>query len=71
MLQRSALLNAAAIGLLASLGKQTVRVYRKPVIGLLVTGSELRKAGTVLREGEIYGPTLRPSSLPWSRVVIP
>lgn len=54
VLQRPALLNAAAIGLLASLGKQTVRVYRKPVIGLLVTGSELRKAGTVLREGEIY-----------------
>ena len=67
MLQRSALLNAAAIGLLASLGKQTVRVYRKPVIDCLVTGSELRKAEQSCGRGDLLSPTLRPSSLPWSR----
>ncbi|GMG19183.1 unnamed protein product [Ambrosiozyma monospora] len=53
------------VGLLASVGINTVKVYRKPTIGVLSTGDELRDVSNSsdgqLRYGEIYDsnrPTL-------------
>jgi len=38
-------LRAAEIGLLATVGKiKSIKVYRKPIIGLLSTGNELVEA---------------------------
>ena len=47
-------LNAAAIGLLASLGYAKLVVFSKPAIGLLVTGNELQVPGKMLSPGQIY-----------------
>jgi molybdopterin molybdotransferase len=42
------------IGVLASLGLAEVRVARRPVVGVLTTGSELRNPGEPLAAGQIY-----------------
>lgn len=47
-------LSAIDIGLLASLGIQTIRVQTKLVVGLLTTGDELCQPGTQLAAGQIY-----------------
>jgi molybdopterin molybdotransferase len=53
-LQKGTLLNAAAIGFLAGLGFTKVSVYKKPKVGIVVTGNELSKAGTSLEYGKVY-----------------
>ena len=53
-LEKGALLNAAAIGFLAGLGFTKVNVYKKPKVGIVVTGNELSKPGTPLEYGKVY-----------------
>ncbi len=48
------LMTPGAIGFLANLGLPTVPVYRRPVVDILVTGSELVKPGQDLPPGHIY-----------------
>ena len=45
---------AGAVGLLSALGLNEVSVARRPVAGLIATGSELLEAGEPLRPGKIY-----------------
>ncbi len=47
-------LAAKDIGIIASLGFPTVKVSKKPVIGILTTGSELKNPGEKLDSGQIY-----------------
>jgi molybdopterin molybdotransferase len=47
-------LTAGGIGLLAATGHADVVVGRRPVVGLMATGSELREAGQALAHGQIY-----------------
>jgi molybdopterin molybdotransferase len=47
-------LTAGRLALLAAVGCGQVEAARRPVVGLLATGSELREAGQALRPGEIY-----------------
>jgi molybdopterin molybdotransferase len=47
-------LNAAQAGLLAATGTERVLVARRPVVGLLATGDELREPGQPLSPGQIY-----------------
>jgi molybdopterin molybdotransferase len=47
-------LRPAEIGVLASLGKPTVKVHRKPVVSVLATGDELLEVGESLEPGKIY-----------------
>lgn len=47
-------LNAADLGLLASLGTAEVDVCRRPVVTFFSTGDELRGLGETLRPGEIH-----------------
>lgn len=49
-----AVLNAGHIALLSAVGLATVQAGRRPVVGLLATGSELREAGDALAPGQIY-----------------
>lgn len=53
-LSKGTKLNAAAIGYLAGLGITTVSVFKKPSVGILVTGNELVKPGNTLEYGKIY-----------------
>jgi molybdopterin molybdotransferase len=47
-------LRPSEIGVLASLGKVTIRVIRRPVIAILATGDELIELGKPLPTGKIY-----------------
>jgi len=49
-----AVLGPAHVGRLASMGRTQVRVARKPVVALLVTGTEVVRPGQPLRPGAIY-----------------
>lgn len=53
-LEKGTVLNAAAIGFLAGLGFTKVSVYKKPRVGIVVTGNELSKPGTPLEYGKVY-----------------
>lgn len=54
VLRKGALLRPAEIGVLASAGKGKIRVIRRPVVGILATGSELVEPGNPLLPGKIY-----------------
>jgi molybdopterin molybdotransferase len=47
-------LGAGKLGLLAAVGVSRVLVGRRPTVGLLATGSELKEAGESLKPGQIY-----------------
>ncbi|HWR94592.1 MAG TPA: molybdopterin molybdotransferase MoeA, partial [Flavobacterium sp.] len=53
-LSKGTVLNAAAIGFLAGLGITTVKVFKKPNVGIVVTGNELVKPGSPLEYGKVY-----------------
>lgn len=53
-LQKGTVLNAAAIGFLAGLGFDKASIYRKPKVGIVVTGNELVPAGQLLPYGKVY-----------------
>lgn len=53
-LKKDTVLNPAAVGLLAALGREKARVIRKPKVSLLVTGDELVKPGEKLAPGKIW-----------------
>lgn len=48
------LLTPAAIGFLACLGITEIEVYKKPKVGILVTGNELTEPGKKLKKGKIF-----------------
>lgn len=54
ILRKGAVLHAPQIGVLASIGRATVRVHRRPVVAILSTGDEVREPGTPLQPGQIY-----------------
>lgn len=54
VLAKGTVLRPAEIGVLASLGKERVRVIRRPVVAILATGDELVELGHPLAEGKIY-----------------
>ncbi|HAB18859.1 MAG TPA: molybdopterin molybdotransferase MoeA [Verrucomicrobiota bacterium] len=47
-------LGPAQLGLLGAAGVSSIRVYRRPRIGILITGSELVPPGQPLQPGQIY-----------------
>jgi molybdopterin molybdotransferase len=53
-LEKGTMLNAGAIGFLAGLGFTSVKVYKKPSVGIVVTGNELTKPGEPLEYGKVY-----------------
>ena len=53
-LMKGTALSPAAIGFLNTIGCAVVKVFKKPRIGILVTGNELVKPGIKLKPGQIY-----------------
>ncbi|QXP54908.1 molybdopterin molybdotransferase MoeA [Cellulophaga sp. HaHa_2_95] len=53
-LEKGTVLKGAHIGFLASIGVTAVTVYKKPSIGIVATGNELKAPGSPLEYGEIY-----------------
>lgn len=53
-LSKGTFLNAAALGFLAGLGIDRVSVFKKPSIGIVVNGNELRAPGETLSAGKVY-----------------
>lgn len=54
ILPSGSVLSPIQIGLLASIGVEAVRVFRRLKVGVLVTGSELVNPGQALQAGQIY-----------------
>lgn len=54
VLTKNTKLNAAHIGLLASIGLANVSVYQRTRVGLIATGDELTSLGEPLRAGQLY-----------------
>jgi molybdopterin molybdotransferase len=54
VLSAGKVLRAQEIGLLATLGFQQVRVFRKPRVALVSTGDEIKPVGEKLTPGKIY-----------------
>jgi molybdopterin molybdotransferase len=54
LVQEGHRLRVAAAGLLAATGLAKVSVGRRPLVGLIATGSELKNPGESLQPGEIY-----------------
>ena len=53
-IEKGAFLNPAAIGFLAGLGFTAVRIYKKPTVGIVITGNELVQPGNNLPYGKVY-----------------
>lgn len=54
ILKRGEVLNPARIGVLAALGKDRVKVYERPRVAVIPTGTEVCEVGSKLREGQVY-----------------
>jgi molybdopterin molybdotransferase len=66
LMEPGVVITAGRIALLAASGRATVPVGRRPLVGLLATGSELREAGEALAPGQIYESN-RPALAPLVR----
>ncbi len=63
VLGKGANITPAVVGLLVSLGRDKVRVYKKPRVGVISIGDELLEVGQPLQPGKIYNSNLYALSL--------
>lgn len=54
ILSKGTKIDAAEIGMLASIGKRSVKVHRKTKVAIMSTGDELADLDSPLKEGQIY-----------------
>lgn len=54
ILAKGTVVRPAVIGVLASLGRTTAKVIRRPIIAILSTGDEILPPGEPIRSGKIY-----------------
>ncbi|MFW5759359.1 MAG: gephyrin-like molybdotransferase Glp [Cyclobacteriaceae bacterium] len=47
-------INPASTGVIASLGIDTIKVYKKPIVNLIITGNELIAPGQTRKPGQVY-----------------
>ncbi|MDD3253746.1 MAG: molybdopterin molybdotransferase MoeA [Lachnospiraceae bacterium] len=58
MAEAHSVIDSATMGILASVGRTSVTVFRKPRVALFVTGDELAEPGRPLPPGKLYGSNL-------------
>ena len=54
VLKAGHLIRPAEVGIIASMGLAKIEVYKKPMVGIIVTGSEIKEPGYELAKGQIY-----------------
>lgn len=54
ILKAGHLIRAAEVGIIASMGLASFKVYKKPKVGIITTGSEIAAPGEALAKGQIY-----------------
>lgn len=54
VLRKGRVIDSSVLGMLAYLGREKVKVYRRPGVAVVSTGNEIKKPGERLGEGEIY-----------------
>lgn len=53
VLKKGTVLGPAELGMLASVGRNRIRVFRKPVVAILITGNEIIEPGEKLSPGKV------------------
>jgi len=48
------ILNPSKVGAIAALGRKSVKVYSKPLVGIVPTGNEVAEVGFALKPGQVY-----------------
>ncbi len=54
ILKAGHLVRPPEVGIIASMGLSSVTVYKKPIVGIVTTGSEIKEPGQELEPGQIY-----------------
>ena len=54
IINKDKFLTSSIITAIASLGINKVKVYKKPIVGIITTGDELQEPGEDLKEGKIF-----------------
>ncbi len=54
LIQKDTYLSSAQVGLLASIGRLKVKVYKSPAVSIIATGTELNRGSGDLEEGKIF-----------------
>ena len=54
VVSKGEIFNPSKIGAIAALGRESVRVYSKPLVGIVPTGNEVAEVGQELRPGQVY-----------------
>ncbi len=54
VLEQGIILRPQEVAVAASVGKEKLKVYKKPLVGIAATGSEIVKPGLSLKKGQIY-----------------
>ncbi len=54
VLKSGIVIHPGVVGTLATVGRKRVKVFRKPTVSLIVTGSELIGVGRKLKSGQVY-----------------
>jgi molybdopterin molybdotransferase len=54
VLESGHLVRPPEVGIIASMGMDRVKVFKKPMVGIITTGSEIKEPGEELEKGQIY-----------------
>lgn len=54
VVSKGEVLNPSKVGALAALGRKSVRVYARPLVGVVPTGNEIAELGRSLKPGQVY-----------------
>lgn len=71
VLARGTRIRAAEAGMIAAMGTTSVEVYRRPAVGLVVTGDEIVEPGQDLDRGQIYNSNAASLSMQLAEMGVP
>ena len=54
VVSKGEILNPSKVGAIAALGRKSVKVYSKPLVGIVPTGNEVAEVGFALKPGQVY-----------------